>query len=345
MFALNKKAAAYVSACLTALLLPPAAWGAEQCTATLDGGTTIDFGNIDVLEHSAKQIPVNVTVRCETDNPATRHFHVCLAIDGGRVGSVQPPINERYMCNLNSCGNNEKLRYNFYIDNNYSTLLGTPSHRNPTTARATLNTRINIPGGTGRRVGTESMVFYARIEAETAVPSQKTVQPGQYQSTFLNAATALMFEPAGNDCGALGTGDTRMPFTLQATVTKQCYVEADDLNFGSVPATTKNLRGETQMRLQCTLGTPYTIGLTSDNAQQEGYSSMQPKSGGSTGVPYSLHRSSPPDHDNRWGFAPGLRAHGQGTGTIQTYPVFGKVESADYRPGEYQDTVRIEVTY
>lgn len=329
---------------LAGLMLPAAAWAAEDCTGTTSH-PVIDFKDIDVLQQTGGtiSIPVTVTITCRKDSWFSRRFHVCLALDSGRWPNPTPANNgDRYLCtSQNQCRNTApRISYNLYTDSNHSQILGNivPSQG----ASNTLNTTINLSWLASS--GEAKLTFYAQLK----LAPNTNLTPGTYQNPFSLGSTALLWnrDPDNDTCGSYTANDGRIPFTVQATVPERCYVEADELNFGSVPATSKDIIGQTQMRVQCTRGTSYSIGLRSDNSLGEGKGAMQPLSGSNAAVPYTLHRSSPSDKNNNlWGYASNLRTSGRGDGKAQSYPVFGKVPSADYRPGKYQDTVRIEVSY
>ncbi|MDO4694579.1 MAG: spore coat U domain-containing protein [Eikenella sp.] len=334
---------------LAGLLLPAAAWAEDRCEGSISGGT-VDFGEVDVLPGRSQdiRIPVSVQITCTKDNPGLpRRFHVCLGIDSGRWPGprpVPPGSGDRYLCTAQGqCGNaNPRMRYNLYTDPAYASILGSITPRQGTSNM--LRTTIDIPAG--RSSHTQTLTFYARMSASSL---SINLPPGRYQNPFSGGSTALIWNQNPNqaDCGHYSpAGDVRVPFTVQARVVKRCHVEADPLDFGSVPAGRENIAGQTRLRVICTPGTDYTVGLRSDHPSPkgDGWGIMQPLAGGGQGVPYSLHHN---NHNGPlWGHAANLRGgNRQGSGAVQSYPVYGKVPSADYRPGKYQDTVRIEIGY
>lgn len=358
MFTLSKKTAPFLRALVLAgLMLPTTAFGEDKCTGTI-AGEMVNFGQIDILPNAQRQIsvPVTVNIQCKTDGSQEKVFHICLAIDRGQWFSLgNKPVRSnndyRQLCTSSSqCQSPENpnaIQYNFYTDPGHNNVLGNQLTRN------TLDTVITVPRGE-KQVDSQ-LKFYAQIR----LPQNKqNLSPGEYLHPFKGGATALVQSVNRQNCGSYiyaGTGDERVPFEVKATIVPRCYVTARDLNFPTSSANEKNILSETQIWVTCNRGINYTIGLKSDHDSRDGWGSMKRIPNGGANVPYTLHREK---HGGPlWGFSeenknnpesntsPIFRVNGQGNGTAQPYTVFGNVPSADYLPGRYEDTVRIDVKY
>ncbi len=153
---------------------------------------------------------------------------------------------------------------------------------------------------------------------------------------------------------------------VKITITKDCQVNAGNgtagtagdavLDFGSQGVLNKNIdqhtasTGTGSIQVQCTNGTAYNIGLGSGlNATD--INSRKMKNGTET-VAYQLYLPSTADSKTAdftkpWGTTIGSNTLAKtADGTIQTYPVFGRVPpQATPSAGTYNDTVAITVTF
>ncbi|MDN6885487.1 spore coat protein U domain-containing protein [Variovorax sp. CAN2819] len=146
---------------------------------------------------------------------------------------------------------------------------------------------------------------------------------------------------------------TSSTFQVLITVTKACSVTAgagSNINFGSVTSTATALSASSNISVTCSKSTPYNIGLqpSSVPTNTTGAGVMNPTVAGPDTIPYQLRSVSATGPI--WGntatpTAVGNGVAGTGTGAAQSIPVFATVASVNVTPGDYSDTVTVQVNY
>jgi spore coat protein U-like protein len=143
---------------------------------------------------------------------------------------------------------------------------------------------------------------------------------------------------------------TSSTFQVLITVTKACSVTAgagSNINFGSVTSTATALSASSNISVTCSKSTPYNIGLqpSSVPTNTTGAGVMNPTVAGPDTIPYQLRSVSATG--SAWGNAtsPANTVAGTGTGAAQSIPVFATVASVNVTPGDYSDTVTVQVNY
>ena len=227
------------------------------------------------------------------------------------------------------------LSYQLYQDAGHSKIWGSQYQSGTTFPMVQLNLLNLIPV-------TGSLTVSAQL-----VTPQTSAVPGSYQDNF-TAATALITLNPGLVIPPTTCGDTvaaRLPFTVSATVSKQCNItSATDISFAPARATGRNLTASNTVGVACSNNTPYTIGLQPSNGNTAGSGVMAGTGSNTDKVPYQLS-STPGPSGTVWGNTSLNTVAGNGTGTTTTYPVYATVPSANYTPDNYADTVTIAVTY
>ncbi|HGK4673196.1 TPA: spore coat protein U domain-containing protein [Kluyvera georgiana] len=193
---------------------------------------------------------------------------------------------------------------------------------------------------------TGSLTVYATIPS-----GQTSVVPGTYTDTYSAATASITVNgsliAAPTTCGQTIIGS--FPFTVTATVNKQCNVSATNtINMGSVLFNQTNVPGQNVFTMACTNTTPYTIGLSPSNGSATGSGVMKSQTSSTTNtdlVPYQLN-STASVPGTAWGnITSSNTIAGTGTGQSVNQKVYAVVPSANYRPDTYTDTVTINVTY
>lgn len=187
--------------------------------------------------------------------------------------------------------------------------------------------------------------FYASI------PSGQTPASGEYSADIFNMV--LGFIDDTGMCLSRGVQDfTGVEFTFHVTTDVQaaCTVDAlGDANLGSVPASATGISGSTAIEVTCPTGTPYYVGLSPSNGDQQGAGALK-GTGSNTDQPGYQLRSQPGETGTIWGNTAtstniGNGVAGTGSGTSQGIAVYVTVPSANFRPDVYTDTVTINVNY
>ena len=167
------------------------------------------------------------------------------------------------------------------------------------------------------------------------------------RTLLITAASIALTGTAGLTQAATQTAQ----FQVRIVITESCDIQAvaaSDIDFGSVArATGTPLDAQGTLEVNCTNGTPYTIGMnpganaTSTTAAAD---NRRMSDGASNFVAYGLYRDA--GRQNFWGEAIGTDTlAGTGTASAQAIPVYGRVPSTDAPAGSYGDTVIATITY
>lgn len=133
-------------------------------------------------------------------------------------------------------------------------------------------------------------------------------------------------------------------FAVTATVVRGCVIATTDLVFGNYPAFAgaPTILGTSTVRVTCQLGDTYTIGLNDGGnpagAQRRMARTVTPLSY----LNYNLFQD--PARTIVWRDTGQTRLNAVGTGTPQTFTVYGQLPGAQVVPvGAYVDTVTVTV--
>jgi len=165
------------------------------------------------------------------------------------------------------------------------------------------------------------------------------------QSFFLVAVAGVVASLASPARAATAT----TTFNVRITITAACDIATTaptDVNFGSQPSTATNVDNQGALNVNCTPSAPYTIAL--DNGQNGTDANSRKMSSGTALVPYQLYRAASRTPADVWGSTAGTGGNvfaGTGTGTVQNLPVYGRVPSANFPAGTYNDVITATITY
>ncbi|HHI81609.1 MAG TPA: spore coat protein u [Rhizobiales bacterium] len=307
------------------LVITPGPALALTCNATIPD---VDFGTVDLSSGSPVNTSVRMTVTC-TGIPR-RRVKVCINIGSGS-GSNAPSGDPRYMLN----GAN-RLNYNLYKNAALTRVWGSWVWPYPPTGvRRRLRIRNN---GTGRR----RIRMRAQIHA-----GQSGAQAGLYISSFASFHTLVTASyNTSQSCRTISssTAGTQAPFVVRANVLGACTITTSDMNFGTAGLLSANVDARNRIRVRCTPGLAYTIGLDNGSSGGTGPASRLMASGGQT-VTYGIYQNNA--RTVVWGNTPGVNTVAAvGTGGNQNYRAYGRVPPQPTPPpGTYTDTVTVVVTY
>ena len=301
---------------LLALMLCPALARAQTCTFTI---SNMNFGSVSVVSGGAPTINATINGGC-TNYAAT---NICIGLGAGSGGSSG---NDRFMT-----GPSATLRYNFYQDGGRTIPWGS-------SAATSLG---GVPYRTLPGTPTFSYVatIYGRLQS-----GQSTAPLGSYNSSFSGVQAEAYSLSSGTDCvNGPRVGTQYATFAVQASVGSDCIVSATDLIFPtSTGLISAAIPGMSSLSVTCTSTTAYTVGL-GNGATGTGPTTRKMTNGASS-ITYGLYRDSA--FAQPWSAVAGGMASGTGSGTTQTYTVYGRVApSQSPPPGAYGDSVGITVTY
>lgn len=158
-----------------------------------------------------------------------------------------------------------------------------------------------------------------------------------------SAVLALGLVAAGPALAATDTAN----LNVTITITSVCDIHTTaptPVNFGSVASSATNVDQQGQLTVLCTPGTAYTIAL--GNGQNGTDANSRKMASGANLVPYQLYRDAA--RNDVWGSTTGTGGNvlaGSGTGAPVAVPVYGRVPSANFPAGTYNDVVIATITY
>jgi len=132
---------------------------------------------------------------------------------------------------------------------------------------------------------------------------------------------------------------------VRVTIVSSCVIRsAATLNFGSIGVIVSNVDSTSALRVQCTSGTPYNIGLNAGTGLGATVA-LRKMSHGTSTINYSLYTTSA--RTTVWGNTVGIDTVGaMGNGASQSYTVYGRVPAQTTpAPAAYTDTITVTVTY
>ena len=160
-------------------------------------------------------------------------------------------------------------------------------------------------------------------------------------SGYLLSFAALVFTPASGIAQVASTN-----FTVQITIQAACQINsAGNLNFGTNGVIGSNIDATSDVIVQCTASTPFSLGLSAGAGAGATVANRLMTSPAGATISYSLYTTAA--HSTVWGNTVGTdRQTGTGTGAPQTFTVYGRVP-AQTTPavGVYTDTVTATLNY
>lgn len=133
---------------------------------------------------------------------------------------------------------------------------------------------------------------------------------------------------------------------VRLDILSECLINAvPDLNFGSNGVLATNVDATTTVTVQCTNGTPYTVGLSAGAGAGATVSARLLTGPAAQTVTYGLYRDA--SHTQVWGVTIGVNTvAGTGNGAAQNLTVYGRVApQTTPGAGTYTDIVTATVTY
>ena len=328
---------------IVALLLIVIGWAWSPSTHAANPNVSCNVTGIDTPMAFGPVDPNN----SQTDTTTTIHWS-CNNTGGTGTGTVCFTIGDGLTTrNMTSGANN--LQFGVFADAARSTFWG-----NNATTNSIIVTPIAFPAGITTGIAT----IYGRVTA-----GQTTAVSGSYSYSFGATVTQISIATkpgnggAATNCSAPDTGyptNTNKAFTATATVTAICSVTGGTLDFGSKTGGTNvlNATGSTTFTVTCVNGHGYTIGMSPAGGSTNGTGNMTNGTTSDT-VSFKLCQDSTAC-GTAWGnVTVGLGANvesGTGSGSAQTYNVYGKVTAASpasgfVKPVTYSNATTITVTY
>ncbi|KRA83625.1 spore coat U domain-containing protein [Altererythrobacter sp. Root672] len=289
------------------VVAPQPAQANTSCNVTQPN---MDFG-------SALTTTVSIQYSCTNFDPSSISFTLCLRVGTPSFpGTVAQP-------KLQSGA--DALNYNLYTDAAATQVWTTTNF---------LTRAVTIPAN---QTSTGSFLIYGKIPAGQVVPV------GTYQGQMFN--TRLGFKPTGvQSCEAnLNPGLQGVEFTLnvKATVAASCTLGTIGLiDFGAQSGLFKRADAAGSVQLTCPVSRAWTLSF--DGGRNSANSTRRMRDTLGNYVPYRLYR----DANRSNLIAINGTIGGTGTGSVQTTPIYGRVEpDPPPTPGQYQDFIVVTLSF
>jgi spore coat protein U-like protein len=188
---------------------------------------------------------------------------------------------------------------------------------------------------------------YTATVTGTVLAGQTSLPPGVYASSFAGSNTSFAYANAllgiGASCATIGsTNAVQVPFTVRATIGKNCTISSGTLDFGTRGVLAADIDAATTVTATCSSGVAYTIGLDFGQNVTGTQRRMKGGGGGSEFIAYNLYTDL--SRSALWQGA--TLVSRTGTGNAQSIDVAGRVPAQTTpSPGTYTDSVVMTVTY
>lgn len=313
---------------LTLLLLAGAlAWcgtaRAQTCTAT---PSNLDFGNVNPIAGAAVARSGTINVTCNwTLISLAPNALVCLNLSTAVTRVLSNGSNTMQYDLYRDAGNSQQWGSSFTGSTPLSVSIAKPLLG--TSASTTVN-------------------FYGQIAAgQTTVPT--TGNANTVYSQSFNAETVLAYGYyllGAPTCASL-TANGSFPFTVSATVTNNCNINANNLSFGTAGLLAAGINAAGSLGVTCTNGDAFRISLNGGGSGNVAARRMLRQGGGGT-VNYQLYTDAARTLAWGDGSAGTTRVTGTGSGLSQSINVYGRVPpQSTPAPGNYSDTITATVEF
>ena len=299
---------------------------AQTCNYSI---SNVAFGTIDLTGGLAADSTGTLTVSCT--GLANRVVRVCPNIGSGSGGDTGSGSPRKMVSGANS------LLFTLYSDPARSIVWGSAVW--PWTAQYNVPTLDLSLSATGN--ASQTYTIYGRV-----LGGQSAVPNGSYASSFSGNHTLFSagYSTVGNCAAISATGGAQPSFNVSANVARTCNLTTAPLNFGTQGSLSSNIDGSAQLRLTCSPGVAYTVGL--DGGTSGTTSPTQRKlAQGTKTITYGLYgdaaRALPWFNTSAF-----YQGGGTATGSAQTLTVYGRIPAqVTPPPGVYTDNIVVTVTY
>lgn len=303
---------------LPALVLSPSLAHAAVCTVHVGD---LDFGAVDAIGNTPATTTASIDISCDAIGDGVTKITVCGNFGAGSAGE-SGGVRE-------AASGGDALSFGLYASSGTGTPWG--SLANPE-----LGTPQEIDIGVSGSSASTTATLYGIVPA-----GQASVPVGTYQTSFTSADAVFTYAEGSLDCAApTGGADAYASFAVNASISANCLLETNDLDFGTAGIIGDNIDADTAIGITCTPGTGY--GITIDGGHSGDPDHRQMHSGSDT-VDYDLY-SDAGRHDP-WGTSPASTVNGDGTGQQQQLGVYGRIPPQPAAPGRYTDTVVVTISY
>ncbi|VXD08676.1 Spore coat protein U (SCPU) domain-containing protein [Enterobacterales bacterium 8AC] len=157
--------------------------------------------------------------------------------------------------------------------------------------------------------------------------------------TALFASGALLM---GHSASAVKLDNS---FNVKLAINSLCTIETvDDVDFGQVDSSTGTQTKSTQLKIKCNDEKPYKVALKPSDNNPAGQGKMASPDTVDT-IVYNLYQDAAGAVP--WGSTGTNEVSQTGTGSVQTLPVYVKVNGSEFNKpaGHYNDVVAVSINY
>jgi spore coat protein U-like protein len=328
--AMNRRFAAAVLLVAAAAVVNPLASVAQTCTISPANG---DYGVVDVLGGASASTSASFTVSC-TGTPGAKVV-ACVELSPGQSSGGHRRL----------ASGSYRLVHEIYADAAHTVVWGSWGLSSTAYGSAGQTEILTLGGG-----GSASMTLTAY--GATATNQQATAGPGSYVWTMTTAPSIEYGYYSGTSCPTGSIQAISGGSSWSATVNSNCNVAVTSVNFGSTGSFIASAIDTTgTINVQCTDGSPYSVGLDNGQHASGGQRRMQALAGQYvsyglyTDSAYSLGWTTTSSSASCSG-GTGTCALGTGTGATQPITIYAQIPPQNApAPGNYADTVVVTVTF
>lgn len=319
---------------LLAALCMGSAATAEASSCALGAGTTgtMDFGTINpLLSADTVNSGGQIVVTCDF-TALSLAARLCFNLG---LGNTSTSNNPRTL----GAGVN-RMNYNLYTDAATSQVWGT--------ALTTAPTSVTLIGPLLGGTASTTFRFYGKVPGNQ--PLVKTVNNAdtRYSETYSTTATvdvSIGLLSGLTNCPLTSPTRISIPLTVTALVQKNCTINATNMAFPPKGVLSSATTATSQITVKCTNNNAYSVALDGGSVANNVLARKMKHATQADTVSYQLYQDAA--YATIWGNASGGAPRaGTGTGSNQTYTVYGRVPAqATPRPGDYKDVVTATITF
>jgi len=310
---------------------------AQATTCSLAAGTvsSVNFGNVNPLLPADTFADSNtVTVNC---NFTALALGARLCFSAG-VGNTSPSVSARALG-----AGALRMNYNLYTDSGHTQVWGAATTSAPTS--------VLLAGPALGGNASASFSFYGKLpggqSSVSTIGNANTLYSETYTTTArVDISVGLLSTLLINCPIAAPTQTLSIPLNVQATVQKNCTINATNLAFPSQGLLNHVVTANGTITVRCTNNNAFSVALNGGSvANNVAARKMKHQTAADT-VSYQLYQDS--NYATIWGdsVTGGTPLTNTGTGANQQFTVYGRVPvQTTPRPGNYSDTVTATITF
>lgn len=309
---------------------------ATTCSLAAGSVSTVSFGTVNPLLSADTFADSNtVTVTC---NFTALALGARLCFNAG-VGTISPSTAARALG-----AGAFRMNYNLYTDSGHSQVWSAATTSAPTS--------VLLSGPALGGNASASFLFYGKLpggqSGVSTIGNANTLYSESYTGTaaYVDVSVGLLATLLINCPIAAPTFRIPIPLTVQATVQKNCTINATNLAFPPQGLLNHVVTANGQITVRCTNNNAFSVALNGGSVAGNVAARKMKHATAADTVSYQLYQDG--GYATVWGdgITGGTPLTGTGTGANQQFTVYGRVPvQTTPRPGDYTDTVIATITF